>query len=89
MPLAPHTGAHASTLLGAWAQVIERGHDGYVAKDEATLYEAGPTRRWLKVKQRGGFGADHVGGLRPSSYGKDLIAPVDCIGDKRNWRGDE
>jgi len=22
-------------------------------KDEASLYEAGPTRRWLKVKQKG------------------------------------
>jgi hypothetical protein len=24
---------------------------GLVAKDDASLYEAGPTRRWLKVKQ--------------------------------------
>jgi len=24
-----------------------------VAKEEASLYEAGPTRRWLKVKQKG------------------------------------
>jgi ATP-dependent DNA ligase len=39
--------------LQAWAQVIERGYEGYVAKDEASLYAAGPTRRWLKVKQRG------------------------------------
>jgi bifunctional non-homologous end joining protein LigD len=36
----------------AWRQVIERGYDGYVAKDEASLYEAGRTRRWLKVKQK-------------------------------------
>ena len=53
MPLALHTGAHASTLLGAWAQVIERGYEGYVAKDEASVYEPGPTRRWLKVKVPG------------------------------------
>jgi hypothetical protein len=26
---------------------------GYVAKDEASLYEQGPTRRWLNVKQNG------------------------------------
>ena len=39
--------------LEAWAQVVERGYEGLVAKDEASLYEAGPTRRWLKVKQKG------------------------------------
>jgi hypothetical protein len=32
--------------------VIERGYEGYVAKDEASVYEAGATRRWVKVKQR-------------------------------------
>ena len=32
--------------------VTERGYEGYVAKDEASTYEGGPTRRWLKVKQR-------------------------------------
>jgi ATP-dependent DNA ligase len=37
----------------AWAQVIERGYEGYVAKDEASVYEGGATRRWLKVKQKG------------------------------------
>jgi len=31
---------------------IERGYEGYVAKDERSPYEAGPTRRWLKVKQK-------------------------------------
>jgi hypothetical protein len=25
---------------------------GYVAKDEASAYAAGPTKRWLRVKQR-------------------------------------
>jgi bifunctional non-homologous end joining protein LigD len=37
--------------LEAWKQVVERGDEGYVAKDEASVYEGGPTRRWLKVKQ--------------------------------------
>src|SRR6516162_717732 len=37
----------------AWAEVIAHDYEGLVAKDEASLYEAGPTRRWLKVKQRG------------------------------------
>jgi len=32
--------------------VIERGYEGLVAKDEASVYEGGPTRRWLKVKQK-------------------------------------
>jgi bifunctional non-homologous end joining protein LigD len=35
--------------LKAWALVIERGYEGLVAKDEASPYVAGPTRRWLKV----------------------------------------
>jgi ATP-dependent DNA ligase len=30
-----------------------RGYEGLVAKEEASLYEAGPTRRWLKVKEKG------------------------------------
>jgi ATP-dependent DNA ligase len=30
--------------------VIERGFEGYVAKDEASAYEGGATRRWVKVK---------------------------------------
>jgi bifunctional non-homologous end joining protein LigD len=37
----------------AWSEVIARDYEGLVAKEEASLYEAGPTRRWLKVKQKG------------------------------------
>ena len=37
----------------AWAEVIARDCEGLVAKEESSLYEAGPTRRWLKVKQKG------------------------------------
>ena len=37
----------------AWAEVIARDYEGLVAKEEASQYEAGPTRRWLKVKQKG------------------------------------
>jgi ATP-dependent DNA ligase len=43
----------ATNGLEAWKQVVERGNEGYVAKDEASPYEGGPTRRWLKVKQKG------------------------------------
>jgi hypothetical protein len=38
--------------LEAWKQVVEGGYEGYVAKDERSVYEGGATRRWLKVKQR-------------------------------------
>jgi hypothetical protein len=34
----------------AWAEVLKAC---YVAKDESSAYEGGPTRRWLKVKQKG------------------------------------
>jgi bifunctional non-homologous end joining protein LigD len=37
----------------AWSEVIAHDFEGLVAKDETSLYEAGPTRRWLKVKQKG------------------------------------
>ena len=43
----------ASNGFEAWAEVIALDFEGLVAKEEASLYEAGPTRRWLKVKQRG------------------------------------
>jgi hypothetical protein len=38
---------------GGVEAVVERGYEGYVAKDESSAYEGGPTRRWLKVKQKG------------------------------------
>jgi hypothetical protein len=43
----------AADGLAAWEQVIERGYEGLVAEDEASVYEPGPTRRWLKVKVPG------------------------------------
>jgi ATP-dependent DNA ligase len=43
----------AADGLDAWQQVIARGYEGYVAKDEASVYEAGPPRRWVKVKMPG------------------------------------
>jgi bifunctional non-homologous end joining protein LigD len=42
----------AADGLEAWKQVVERGYEGYVAKDAASAYEGGVTRRWVKVKQR-------------------------------------
>jgi bifunctional non-homologous end joining protein LigD len=42
----------ASNGLEAWAQVVERGYEGLVAKDEASAYRGGRTLSWLKVRQR-------------------------------------
>jgi bifunctional non-homologous end joining protein LigD len=39
----------AADGLEAWKEVVERGFEGYVAKDEASEYVGGATRRWLKV----------------------------------------
>jgi ATP-dependent DNA ligase len=36
--------------LEAWVQVIERGYEGLVGKDEASPYREGRTLAWLKVK---------------------------------------
>jgi bifunctional non-homologous end joining protein LigD len=43
----------AADGVEAWQQVVERGYEGYVAKDESSAYEGDATRRWLKVKQKG------------------------------------
>jgi ATP-dependent DNA ligase len=50
--------------LAAWAQVVERGYEGYVAKDEAGVYEGGPTTQWLKVKVPGWTVEEAGGGGR-------------------------
>jgi bifunctional non-homologous end joining protein LigD len=42
----------AENGLEAWEQVMERGYEGLVAKDEASLYKGGRTLSWLKVRQR-------------------------------------
>ena len=39
--------------LRSWAELGKLDCEGYVAKDENRVYEGGPTRRWLKVKQKG------------------------------------
>jgi hypothetical protein len=42
----------------AWKPVVERGYEGYVAKDESSTHVGGPTRHWLKVKVPGWTGGD-------------------------------
>lgn len=40
----------ADNGLDAWAQVLKRGYEGMVGKDDASPYREGRTL-WLKVKQ--------------------------------------
>jgi bifunctional non-homologous end joining protein LigD len=37
--------------LTAWAEVLERGYEGLVAKDPVSAYVGGRTLKWLKVTQ--------------------------------------
>jgi bifunctional non-homologous end joining protein LigD len=37
----------------AWQQVLERGYEGLVAKEEVRQYMSGPTKAWLKGKVPG------------------------------------
>ncbi len=55
----------------AWSEVVAHDYEGLVAKDETSLYEAGPTRHRLKVKQR-------VGLLkRTAGSGGSVLVPSD------------
>ena len=42
----------ATDGLEAWEVAKERGYEGLVAKDEASPYQAGESRSWLKIKVR-------------------------------------
>jgi hypothetical protein len=57
--------------LYAWRQVVERGYEGCVAKDEASGYEGGPTNGGLRVKVPGATEADDRWRRvkTPASYG--------------------
>jgi len=72
-------GAHA------WATVERRGLEGFVAKDRASTYRAGPTRSWIKVKLR------HervfvVGGIR-NVDAFDGVLVGERVGDELCYRG--
>ena len=70
----------AGNGLEAWSEVI--AHDeGLVAKDEASLYETGPTRRWLKVKQRAGP-SKRIGGSGGSARRAALDVGSPVIGHR-------
>jgi bifunctional non-homologous end joining protein LigD len=42
----------AENGLKAWQQVLERGYEGLVGKDESAPYRGGRSLSWLKVRQR-------------------------------------
>ena len=42
----------AADGVQAWNEFVERGYEGFVAKDEASTYGGGTPRRWLQVKQK-------------------------------------
>ena len=60
--------------------MVERGYEGYVAKDDASPYEGGPTRRWLKVKQKGWTDAEDRWQRRISD---NILTPTLFDGDQR------
>jgi hypothetical protein len=41
-----------SVGLSTWAQVLEPGSEGLIAKDPESPYRGGHTVKWLKVRQR-------------------------------------
>jgi bifunctional non-homologous end joining protein LigD len=69
----------------AWATVENRGLEGFVAKDPASTYRAGPTRSWIKVKLR------HervfvVGGIR-NVDAFDGVLVGEKVDDELRYRG--
>lgn len=65
----------------AWEVVKARGYEGLLAKDDGSRYQAGESRRWIKVKfrQEGRF---VVGGIGQTQDG----APSLLIGERINGR---
>jgi hypothetical protein len=72
-----------SNGLEAWAQVMASGYKGMVAKDEASVYEGGTTRRWLKVKQKDWTVAEDGWRRRISAFSFCRRVAVDDPGTRR------
>jgi hypothetical protein len=49
----------------AWAQVLERGYEGHIAKDEASPYVGGGAGSWLTVKVPGCYQHEDRQGAGP------------------------
>jgi hypothetical protein len=54
--------------LDAWARVVERGYEGCVAKDEASMYEDGATRCGRVIEERSVAAADQRAGASRLNY---------------------
>jgi ATP-dependent DNA ligase len=68
--------------------VVARDYEGLVAKDEASLYEAGPTRRWLKVKRKGWTDARIVGsGASAFARAMTLLADLEQFASEHHAHG--
>lgn len=77
-------GASWSSRCGGWrrrawrpaGKVIERGYEGYVAKNEASVYEGGPTNGSSRVKVPGATEADDRCRRvkTPASYGAVAVS---------------
>jgi hypothetical protein len=69
-------------LMEVWRRgVVERGYEGYVAKDEAS--EGGATRRWLKVKQK----CRSATARRGRRAGAGATAMEEAVDSDFTWRG--
>jgi bifunctional non-homologous end joining protein LigD len=77
--LAPHG-------MEAWREVQDRGYEGLVAKDPASLYRPGATRSWLKVKVRR-EGRFLVGGVAVTDAGYHGLIVGEREGKRLAYRG--
>jgi bifunctional non-homologous end joining protein LigD len=76
----------ASDGMAAWREVQERGYEGLVAKDPASLYRPGATRSWLKVKVRH-EGRFLVGGIAVTADGYRGLVVGEREGNRLAYRG--
>jgi ATP dependent DNA ligase domain len=85
----------ASDGLEAWAQVLERTPEGYVAKDEGSAYEGRTTRSWLpktagldrREDRRMAFRMP----VKPpprADHERRADGPVSQAGDRGRWAGE-
>ncbi len=72
-----------SNGLIAWAEVLEKGFEGYVAKDEASPYVGGVTRAWLKVKVPGWTDPEDRWKRVPGSNGEQMAARLKALRERR------
>src|SRR5262249_42870684 len=69
--------------LEAWKKVIERGYEGYVAKDETQPVSGQPPRRWLRVKGPAG----RTRGPVPPGPDHSTLRGVRAAGGRRGTPG--